>query len=81
VRFLRLVLPILLAACATPQDRAAQAEKDYGALCEKRGHAQGSEQWRACVQTEDMNAALATQQDYEQRYLRKRDCIDPKLGC
>ena len=71
----------MLSACATPQQRSAQAEPDYGALCEKRGHARGSDQWRACVQTEDMNAGLATQRAYEREFLRKRDCVDPKFGC
>jgi hypothetical protein len=81
VRFLTLLLPLVLAACATPQQRAAQAEKDYGPTCEKRGYAQDSDKWRACVQTEDLNAGLATQRDYEQQYLKKRDCVDPKFGC
>ena len=81
MRYLTLLVIGVLAACAAPHDRAAQAEKDFGALCEKRGHARGSDQWQACVQTEDMNAGLATQRTYDREFLRKRDCIDPKLGC
>lgn len=85
MRFSTLLIPLLvalaLAACATPQDRTSRAEKDFGPACEKRGYARGSEQWRACVETEDLNTGLATQRDYEQQYLRKRDCVDPKFGC
>jgi hypothetical protein len=81
MRFVTLGLLTLVAACATPQQRAAQAAADYGARCEKLGHAKDSEQWRACVQNEDMNAALATQRAYDREFLRKHDCVDPKVGC
>ena len=82
VRYFTLSLVLALAACATtPEQRAAQAERDYGAACEKRGLARGGEKWRACVETEDLNAALARQRSYEQDFLRQRDCIDPLTGC
>ena len=82
MRYFTLLLGLTLVACAmTPEQRAAQAERDYGATCEKRGLARGSESWRACVETEDLNAALARQRAYEQDFLRQRDCIDPLAGC
>lgn len=81
MRFLTLVLLTLVAACATPGQRAAQAEAEYGARCEQLGHAKDSEQWRVCVENEDMNAALATQRAYDREFLRKHDCVDPKFGC
>jgi hypothetical protein len=81
VRYFTLLFVLSLAACATPEQRAAQAAKDYGPACEKRGLAQGSEKWRACVETEALNASLATQRDYEQEMLRKRDCVNPLMGC
>jgi hypothetical protein len=71
----------LLAGCTTPEQRAAQAEQDYGELCRNKGYEARSEQWRACVETEAMNAALAAQRDHEREFLRRHDCIDPKLGC
>ena len=81
MRFLTLLLVVGIAACATPEQRAAQAERDYGPVCDKRGLARGSEKWRACVETESLNAGLATQRAYEQDFLRQRDCVDPRAGC
>ena len=81
MRYFTLLLVFGLAACATPEQRSAQAEKDYGPVCEKRGLSPGSEKYRACVETESLNASLATQRDYEQEMLRKRDCVNPLMGC
>ena len=82
MRYFTLLLTFTLAACAmTPEERMAQAERDYGATCEKRGFARGSDKWRACVESEDLNAALAKQRAYEQDFLRQRDCVDPLTGC
>jgi hypothetical protein len=52
-----LPIPLLgLAACTTPQERAAnvQAEVEqmmvtYGPACSKLGYASGSDAWRSCV--------------------------------
>jgi hypothetical protein len=55
-RFIVLPLMLLMAACTTPQERAArlQAEVDqmmvvYGPACNKLGYPAGSDQWRDCV--------------------------------
>ena len=47
---------LLLAACSTPQERAAnmQAEMEqmitiYGPACARLGYTPNSDQWRACV--------------------------------
>jgi outer membrane PBP1 activator LpoA protein len=47
---------LLLAACSTPQERAAymQAQADemvtvYGPACVRLGYAPNTDQWRACV--------------------------------
>lgn len=60
----------LLAACATPQERAArlQAEMEqmmvvYGPACNKLGYSGNSDQWRDCV------LRLAAREDAE-RYGR-----------
>ena len=81
MRYLTLLLVFGIAACATPEQQRAQAEKDYGPVCEKRGLAPGSEKYRACVETEALNASLATQRNYEQEMLRKGDCVSPLMGC
>jgi hypothetical protein len=65
----------------TPEQRAAQVERDYGPICDKQGLARGTEKWRACVESEALNASLATQRDYEQEMLRKRDCVSPLQAC
>jgi hypothetical protein len=51
-----LLLAVLLAGCATPEERAArvQAEVDemikvYGPGCERLGFAKDTEQWRQCI--------------------------------
>ncbi|MGH8789623.1 MAG: hypothetical protein ACREYA_31695 [Cupriavidus necator] len=51
-----LVLAALLAGCATPAQRAAQAEHEvdqmiqvYGPACEKLGYQANSDPWRGCV--------------------------------
>ena len=82
MRYFTLLLTLALSGCGmTPEQRQAQAERDYGPACEKRGLERGSEKWRACVETEDLNAALKTQRAYEQDFLRQRDCVDPLSGC
>jgi hypothetical protein len=65
----------------TPEQRFAESERDYGPVCEKKGVARNSDKWRACVETEALNASLATQRDYEQEMLRKRDCVSPLQAC
>lgn len=57
---------VLLAACATPQERAARAQADmeqtmaiYGPACARLGYALNSDQWRACV------LQLSTKEDLE----------------
>ena len=81
MRYPTLLLVVALASCAAPEHRAAQIERDYGPVCEKQGHARDSEKWRACVETESLNAALATQRKYDEEMQRKRDCVSPLQGC
>ena len=49
-------LALLLTACATPQERAAQAEaevvqlmQEYGPACDRLGFARDTDPWRHCV--------------------------------
>lgn len=49
-------LAALLAACATPAERAAQMEREaeqmmqiYGPACEKLGYKSDSDLWRDCI--------------------------------
>jgi hypothetical protein len=51
-----IVMTLVLAGCATPAERAAQAERDveqmmavYGPACEKLGYQGASDPWRSCV--------------------------------
>jgi hypothetical protein len=56
-KILSLILPLaVLAACATPAERAEQAQKEmdemmrvYGPACEKLGFVHGDDKWRDCV--------------------------------
>ncbi|TAK42675.1 MAG: hypothetical protein EPO27_16540 [Betaproteobacteria bacterium] len=49
-------LAAVLAGCATPAERAAQAEREidemiqvYGPACERLGYRGGTDPWRDCV--------------------------------
>lgn len=61
-------LPVaMLAACATPQERAAQARAEveemmvvYGPACTHMGYAAQSDAWRSCVLNLDTRAELRT---------------------
>jgi uncharacterized lipoprotein YajG len=61
---------LLLAACSTPQERAAhmQAQADemvtiYGPACMRLGYAANTDQWRACILNlsakEDLRSSLS----------------------
>jgi hypothetical protein len=50
------VAALALAACATPEERAAQAQAEmegmmrvYGPACERLGYARESDGWRDCI--------------------------------
>ena len=67
-RVLGVGLLLALAACTTPQERAAQAQADvermmaiYGPACVRLGYAAQSDAWRSCV------LSLSTKYDL-QRY-------------
>lgn len=47
---------LLLAACSTPQERAAYQQQqmdaaivEYGPACQRLGYTQNTDQWRACI--------------------------------
>ena len=55
-RVLSVCIVLALAACTTPQERAAQAQADvermmaiYGPACVRLGYAAQSDAWRSCV--------------------------------
>lgn len=50
------ILAVLLAGCATPAERAAQAQREaeemmavYGPACERLGYKADSDTWRDCI--------------------------------
>lgn len=54
--FLPLLVAALLAGCATPAERAAQAQREvgemitvFGPACEKLGYPVNTEPWRDCI--------------------------------
>ena len=79
--FFLLLTLIACTGCATSQHAAQDPAALYGPQCEKQGHQPNGEAWRACVQSAELNAAMATQPDYDQKLLRRLDCIDPRFGC
>lgn len=47
-----ILLAALLAACATPQERAARAIERHGPYCEGLGYSRGTESFINCVRQE-----------------------------
>lgn len=47
----RLFFLLLLAGCATPQERAQRVVARHAPVCEALGFQRGSDQWRQCVLT------------------------------
>lgn len=55
-KFMLLSLAALLAACATPEERAAQYQREvdamvqvYGPACDRLGYKSDSDPWRDCI--------------------------------
>ena len=80
-RRLAIVLAVIAAGCTTTSKPSADAAERYGRYCESLGHARGSEPFRMCVETQDLNAAAAVQREYDQKLLRRSDCVDPRIAC
>ena len=80
-RIVSFFLLIACAGCAASGHAVADPAALYGKQCEKQGHAPDTEAWRACLQSEELNAAIATQKSYDQKALRRLDCISPLMGC
>lgn len=60
---------LMLAACTTPQEKAAAAQADmdrmmfvYGPACAKLGYPANSDQWRSCI------LQLSTKDDMQRYY-------------
>jgi hypothetical protein len=67
---------LFVAGCATPEQRAAQVQREveemigvYGPGCEKLGFKTDSDQWRDCV------LRLATKDKLERRDFTTTNCI------
>jgi hypothetical protein len=70
------LLMLLIAGCATPEQRAAQVQREveelirvYGPGCEKLGFKTDTDQWRDCV------LRLATKDKLERRDFTTTNCI------
>ena len=70
------LLMLFVAGCATPEQRAAQVQREveemigvYGPGCEKLGFKTDSDQWRDCV------LRLATKDKLERRDFTTTNCI------
>ena len=65
---------LVIAGCATPEQRAQQVIAAYGPYCEKLGYTPNSDPWRQCLQTEDMRDAMALQRSHDMMFM-------PGFGC
>lgn len=66
---------MMLAACSTPQERAAynaqQADQmmvEYGPACQRLGYTVNTDQWRACVLHMNSQAEMRTYLSYPYYY-------------
>lgn len=78
--FGHIVLAVVCAGCTTAATAPDPATL-YGAACEQKGYARETAEWRGCVESEALNAALRTQKEYDDRLMRQRDCIGPLMPC
>ena len=69
------------AGCATSNAMTPQEHALYSKRCAQQGHKPDTDAWRACIETEDLNAGIARQRTYDDNVLRRLDCVDPRLGC
>ena len=70
------VAALALAGCATPQERAAQAQAEmegmmavYGPACERLGYSPNDDRWRDCV------LRMAARDDMRARYPMSTTCF------
>ena len=75
-RFLPFIVVALLAACATPEQRAARVEREvtemiqeYGPGCERLGYKADTDPWRECI------LRLANKDALQRREIMTTNCI------
>ena len=81
VKHVSLFIVALLTACSTSGPPPGDLRGRYEQNCQTRGHAPGSEAFRACVESEELGAGAATQREYDRKLLRRLDCVDPRIAC
>ena len=66
---------LLLAACSTPQERAAYQQQQademvvvYGPACQRLGYTANTDQWRACILNLSAKDELRTDLSYPYYY-------------
>jgi hypothetical protein len=76
MRIVAMLVAVVLAGCATPAERAAQAQREvddmvrvYGPACEKLGYQAASDGWRDCV------LRLSARDDFLRGRLSTTQCV------
>lgn len=59
-----LLIGLLVAGCATPEQWAKQVIAEYGPYCEKLGYKKDTDAWRQCIQIEDAKSAAVHRRSY-----------------
>lgn len=72
---------VSLAGCAGSGNPGVDAAERFGPRCEKLGHVRDSDAFRACVASQEIAEAAATQREYDRKLLRRTDCVDPRIAC
>lgn len=72
------LIALLLAGCATPEQRAARAIERYAPFCEKLGFKANTDPWRQCIQQQadsDFAQRSAASRAIIQQMNRPRTCM------
>lgn len=59
---MRYLILLLLAACATPEERADRAIARHGPYCERLGYERGTKDWRDCIASRDVRRGMVCNQ-------------------
>ena len=72
---------VLLAGCATPEQRAEQALVQFGPYCDKIGYQRDTDQWRNCITQQAAERSAAGRAAYQaSQQNRPKTCMPNGIG-
>ena len=82
MRYVIMAATLVLAGCATPQERAERAIARHSPYCEKLGFEKGTDGWRNCIMSEEQarNSAAAASSSNTYRTQPRRTVTCQTIG-